>query len=119
MKPIKKIIALSITTIAIVMFWLAPNINKATDQRYTRRYEDTERTNAHDSIKSKKTAAVSATKSEKETKKVYKKESINPNGNLSKLKVSMFSRSMQFEPEIALDSMQEMIEIVDTTTLAL
>ena len=119
MKPTTKITALSLTTIAIVMFWLAPNVNKATDQRYTRLYEDTDiKVITRDSVKSKKIKEARVSRKERKAEKVYKEESINPNGKFSNLKSSMFSRAIQFEPKVVMDS-TAVTEITDTTKVTL
>jgi len=119
MKPVQKITALTIITIAIIVFWLAPNINKATDQRYTRLYEDTDKPHRNDSLKSTKAVRKPASKSENKTAEVYKRESINTDDKFVKLKARMFSRAIHFEPEITTDSAQEATTIMhDTTNLA-
>ena len=44
MKSINRIVILTLAAVVIVMFWLAPGINKATAVQYTRLYEDTDYT---------------------------------------------------------------------------
>ncbi|HTJ48186.1 MAG TPA: hypothetical protein VL443_01950 [Cyclobacteriaceae bacterium] len=108
MKSFKKIAILLCVVAGIVAFWLIPGINKATDVKYTRLYEDTDaRVVAMDSnhIKLKKLprqpAVVVIPKIH------YKRESISSNAKIKHIKPAMFSRAMQFEPV-------KEIEIVDS-----
>jgi hypothetical protein len=111
MKSLRTICALSVLTAGIVVFWLAPGINKSETVRYTRVYEDTDQpyipvmkasfeAPAGDTIKSKSEKVVKP-----HQKKKYKKESIQAGTKLSKIKPSMFSRAIHFsEEEIVTDS---------------
>jgi hypothetical protein len=98
MKPVKKIIALSVLVFSIVLFWVVPGINMAKETKYTRYYEDTEK-RVPSSI-----AIVANSREERDTtsrrrKKVYRKESIEPRKS-REVSAKMFSRAIQFEPEI-------------------
>jgi lipopolysaccharide export LptBFGC system permease protein LptF len=97
MKSFKKIAILICVVAGIVAFWLIPGINKATDVKYTRLYEDTDvKKSPGDSVRVKIKKAPKSTLSEKNTK-VYKRESISSSAKIKNIKASMFSRAMQFE----------------------
>lgn len=104
---------------SIVVFWLMPNINKATATSYTRRYEDTDRRlDDEDTLKRKKKPAPNAAKkpvvekkdkssdkvapkktAESSPKKIYKSESIKSTKKLSSVTPKMFSRAIHFVPD--------------------
>jgi hypothetical protein len=117
MKSLKKILALLVVVTSIIAFWLIPGINTAKDTVYVRRYEDTDirpiKFVAGDTVGRKK-------KLQEETRrllrgsKFYKTEQISSKSKLSKIKPSMFSRSIQFEEMVMLDS----ISIVKVTEQA-
>jgi hypothetical protein len=97
----KSIIFLVVVTASIVVFWLAPGINKARDTTYTRLYEDTDRRvpldYADDTTKLKGDGPKKANMDEpKEV--VYKSESIQPNKKEFKVRAEMFSRAVHFVP---------------------
>ena len=116
MKSFRKIIVLSVIVFGIIWFWLAPNINKAKDIRYTRLYEDTERKPNEYSVRDS-----SEEKKQKKPitppKKIYKRESIRANAKLSDIKPYMFSRGMQFTQEakiVEIDSLNEKTISIDS-----
>lgn len=116
MKPVKKIISLSVIVVAIALFWLMPNINQATTKQYTRLYEDTD-----NHLLSKDTLKVKELVGSKhlpgEPKKTYKKEIIFID-QPEKLKASMFSRSIHFSEE-KVSEIDSVVEIVDTSKVVL
>jgi hypothetical protein len=95
MKRYNKILMLTFTVASIVIFWLAPGINKSTATRYTRVFENTDvkrSVNHSDTLKTK-------------TVKVFRKESIKANAKFKDIKPDMFSRAIQFrEEKIIIDS---------------
>ena len=109
MKSFKKIAILLCVVAGIVAFWLIPGINKATDVKYTRLYEDTDvKKSPGDSIHVKrKRTGVKILHPIVIPKVHYKQETISSSAKLRHLKPSMFSRSMQFTTE-------KEIELIDT-----
>lgn len=111
MKPLKRITLLFVAVAAIVVFWLAPGINTARDTRYTRTYEDTDKSflAVGDSAKRKISARQGKTPDNLQSKK-YKKETIESTSKLSKIKATQFSRAIHFEEEkliVDVDSVKE------------
>lgn len=130
MKSTKRIVLLTLAATAIVMFWLAPGINQATADEYTRLHEDTDhyaqvaedtarqarrtspppRHTSRYEKKREKEAQKLTREIYKVDKKVYKRETIRPKDKNFKLKASMFSRGAQFmekEAVVVLDSAME------------
>ena len=109
MKSFKKIAMLLCVVAGIVVFWLIPGINKATDVRYTRLYEDTDVLKSlHDSVHVKRKRTTIKVLPPLVVPKVhYKQETISSSAKLKHIKPSMFSRSMQFATE-------KEIELIDT-----
>jgi hypothetical protein len=124
MKPIKRIAILFAAVAGIALFWLLPNVNQANDVRYTRRYEDTDykHQGISDSTKHRKKRTIQLKNSNgKAESKFYKKESIAAGEKLSKIESKMFSRAMQFEPEleIIIDSVEEVQVSIDSIEVSL
>lgn len=130
MKSTKRIALLTLAATAIVIFWLAPGINQATADEYTRLYEDTDhythvakdtarqakrtspppKHNSRFEKQREKEAKKLTREIYKVDKKVYKRETIRPKDKNFKLKASMFSRGAQFmekEAIVVLDSAKE------------
>ncbi|HEY8937559.1 MAG TPA: hypothetical protein VIM65_20175 [Cyclobacteriaceae bacterium] len=108
MKSFKKIAMLLCVVTGVVAFWLMPNINQATDVRYTRLYEDTEvKQLPNDSIRAKLRKNPKTHVNKKA--KTYKHESISSSAKIKSIRPSMFSRAVQFRPakEIVIDSLNE------------
>lgn len=121
MNTFRVILPISAFVVAIVCFWLLPNINKATTLKYTRVYEDTETRSqertpvAGEVLKEPASLAPSETPKIEPVKalpevrllraKKYKKESIEVNRSWRKVNPKMFSRAVHFlEEEVVLDS---------------
>ena len=105
MKSSKKPFVLAVASIAIVIFWVIPGVNKGNNIEYVRYYEDVDGlpTNAlHGTLSPADTA--------RPNKKVYKKEVIKP-AKERKVSAKIFSRAMQFEPVIV-DSLEQNAESV-------
>ena len=120
MKNIKRITGLFIFTAGVILFWLVPGINQAGEERYTRIYEDTDKSAAGTSAVSGPRKPKDKSKAKRQaiaSKKKYKKESIKAGAKFSDVKLSMFSRAIHFErePEIALDPIEQLPLATDTT----
>ena len=139
MKSINRIVLLALAAVAIVMFWLAPGINKATAVEYTRVYEDTDISkdtskhekekkvkppkgpyNPEEELKKKEYKTEKYDVQEKypdvkavKSKKVYKSEKIRPKDRKARLNAKMFSRAVHFVEEVPLDT-AEAIVVADT-----
>jgi hypothetical protein len=112
MKPSNKILVLSLSVVCIIIFWLAPGINKSKASKYTRVYEntnvkrldlkpDTLIAGNHEKIKTEKK------NSKPEQKKIWSKESIYTNKPVREIDPKIFSRAMQFQEVLVLDSIVE------------
>jgi hypothetical protein len=100
MKSVKKIIALSALVFSIVLFWVVPGVNMAKETKYTRYYEDTD-TPVPSSMDIVANSREEEDTTSRRRKKVYKKESIEPRKS-REVSAKMFSRAIQFEPEIVI-----------------
>jgi hypothetical protein len=109
MKPLKRAMLLSIMIMAIIVFWLAPGINSAKHRSYVRYYEDTD-------LPAKDIAFASDTTVKKKTRKVYKKEVIEPS-KTKEVSGKMFSRVAQFRPvETPADTLKgEIVVLLDSS----
>lgn len=112
MKPLKNVVPLVIIIAAIITFWLKPGINTASHKRYTRIYENTDqKKSVNDTTKIIPVRASSQVVTVP-VKKKYKEESIDLE-NISKLKSSMFSRSVHFLPELTDSLMEDSVNYVE------
>lgn len=107
MKPIKRIAILTIVVSGIVVFGLAPGMNKAGDVQYVRTYEDTFNLseNGEKATPDGKTESAAFRRAETDTSrrksgKVYRQERIKRNATLPDIQPKMFSRAIQFVEEI-------------------
>jgi hypothetical protein len=96
MKPFKSILLLTAIVSAIVLLWLVPGINTASQAKYVRIYEDTDATIAVKSDTTPSKEKLSRT-SETKTPKKYKSESIEADAQLRDIKPRMFSRAIHFD----------------------
>ncbi|MBL0739816.1 hypothetical protein [Chryseolinea lacunae] len=94
MKPIRKIFALCVIVLSIIVFWLMPGVNTAKDTTYVRRYEDTSRES--DSLDQKHSSKSNNTKVVRQ-KKLYKTEKIRSMDRFAKISPKVYSRAMQFD----------------------
>ena len=109
MKPLKRIVILSVAVSAIAILWLVPGINTAKDVTYTRIYEDTDTPalSASDTV-GRKISARQKVNTPVQTKK-YKRESIKSGAKVSDMNAKVYSRAIHFTEEelIEVDSLQE------------
>ena len=116
MKPFKSITILVAIVACIVIFWLMPGLNKASDKSYTRLYEDTDGRIGT----TKDTTRTKRTTQKKESfpsvpvnpsKKVYKRESISTSSKIAQIKPSMFSRAIHFKQEVVIEKIDSLNQI--------
>jgi len=110
MKSIRNTFALSAVVLSIVLFWLMPNVNRAKDTDYARRYEDVDRPSTvtvadttHSDPRHQKPREEIVVRVPRKT--VYKTERIRSRDKLSKITPAKFSRAMQFEEIVLADSL--------------
>ena len=119
MKSIKRIVALFTIVAGIIVFWLAPGINKAGNETYTRVYEDTDHVKESALVKVQDTTKKPHFSRIKPSGKKLKTESIKSGTKLSKIKPSMFSRSIQFEKERGVEGVVVEQKLYDSFILEL
>ena len=121
----KTIRILSLLTIVggIIAFWLVPGINKAGNQTYTRRYEDTDAKVVPSQLVHSDTAKPGKPDEKIEVKK-YKEESISSEATLGDIDAEKFSRAIQFEAEEVMiveevleDTVENRVVVLTDTTM--
>jgi hypothetical protein len=115
MKPSNKILMLTLTVTCIVLFWLAPGINKSTATKYTRVFENTDVKKSVDHSDTIKTTTSKKEKVSKNEEKIYRKESIKANARWKDLKPRMFSRAIHFNEEVLMDSVPVVTTFTNST----